>query len=178
MTNCCYKRCFVPTTNPENTRLGSVGCPGWRRAEWETAVSCGCPDWEDGSVFGILASAGGPGGLMLVGPPTLQRAALLSLRRTDKREVTLVGQGVFSHHLAPFGAPKISRAQPCFLLHTLLVHLEREHSHMEVRCLPGALTPLLLSSLIREAAQLCGEPGFKSHLWWWVSYFPSHMKCE
>lgn len=79
-------------------------------------------------MFGILASAGGPEGLMLVGHPTLQRPALLSLRRTDKREVTLVGQGVLSHHLVPFGAPKISRAQPCFLLHTLLVHLEREHS--------------------------------------------------
>lgn len=87
---------------------------------------------------------------------------------------------MLSPHLAPFGAPKLSQAQHYFLSHSLLgrgptsqVHLECEHSQQGGSCLPGAPTPPLPSPLSREAAQLFGETGFKSHLWGQVNYFLS-----
>lgn len=125
---------LCPSVTQRTLESGLAGCPGMRRAQWETQwVAVGVP--IDRKVFGVPASVGGPEGLELVGALSPQRPARLPWWRTDKHEVTLVGQGVLSPHLAPFGAPKLSQAQHYFLSHSLLgrgptsqVHLECEHS--------------------------------------------------
>lgn len=90
------------------------------------------------------------------------------------------GKGCLAPTSPPLGPPNYHRHSTIFC-HILFWDVGQPHKSTwnvstvsrEGSCLPGAPTPPLPSPLSREAAQLFGETGFKSHLWGQVNYFLS-----